>query len=162
MDLTISFKKPVFKNFKELYFIPNEDIIYYDNSHLNYIYKKTIENIEYIFYGFYKDEYFIIICDSVDTNINIMIENKNILLVKLDWILKENINNKNLWVIDTNSLTNFKKISYALPIRNTFFVEKNLNINDYLSVSNYTMHYIKIKKTSNNHLLFIMRFLNII
>ena len=41
MFIKISFKTPIFKNFKEIYFTPNFDIIYYDNSHLNYIYKET-------------------------------------------------------------------------------------------------------------------------
>ena len=33
-----SFKNNIYKNIKDLYFIPNKDITYYDNSHLNYIY----------------------------------------------------------------------------------------------------------------------------
>ena len=47
------------------------DIIYYDNSHLNYIYKEKLNGIEYTFYGFFKDNFFVIVLDSFNESLEI-------------------------------------------------------------------------------------------
>ena len=55
--INLSFYKPFFKDFTNIYFTPDMTIIYYDNSHLNYIYKERVDNIIYTFNGYYKDEF---------------------------------------------------------------------------------------------------------
>lgn len=145
--LKISFIKPFFKDFYELYFSVNLDIIYYDNSHLNYIYKEEKNNIEYTFYGFFKDNYFVIICDSYCTKLNTNIEYKNVILIKLDWIIKKIDEDKSLWKI--NNL-NFKKYNNAIivNIRRDFFTLKSIIIDDYLKINFYDTIKINIKNVN--------------
>ena len=63
MSIKISFYKTFYKNFNEIFFVENNNIDYYDNSHMNYIYIYKIDNIEYTFNGFFKDDYFVITLD---------------------------------------------------------------------------------------------------
>lgn len=142
--LKISFIKPFFKNFNELYFLVNLDIIYYDNSHLNYIYKEEKDDIEYTFYGFFKDNYFVIICDSYCKKLNTTIEYKNVILIKLDWIIKKINQDKSLWEINILNLNKYNN-AIILNIRRNFFIEKSITIDDYLKINFYDIVKIKIK-----------------
>jgi len=156
MFIKISFKTPIFKNFKEIYFTPNFDIIYYDNSHLNYIYKETKDNLEYIFYGFFKDNYFTIICNSYDKNLEVDIENKNVILIKLKWITRKMFDNKLIYIIDETQIDNLKTECYILPIRNKFYSIQTSNLDDYMSICEYNTININIKvvnKILKNNLL---------
>jgi len=142
--IKISFKNPIYKNFTHLYFIPDKNTVYYDNSHLNYIYTENIENITYHFYGFFKNNFFTIIFDSYDKLLNINIKNKLIILIKLDWIIKRYNENSLIWVIDKSKLKNLKYDAIILPIRNKLMNE--INIEDYIKIFNYK----KIKVTINS------------
>jgi hypothetical protein len=142
--IQIKFKKPFFNNFKEIYLSPNKDIIYYDNSHLNYIYTQKIDNIKYTFYGFYKDDFFVIIMNSFNEELNITIENKFIILLKLLWTLKKIDDSKSIYVIDKNKLIKYKTEAIILPLRNKFFNESNINIENQIKIIEYKKNYVNI------------------
>jgi len=137
--LKISFKENFYKNIKDLYFSENKDILYYDNSHMNYIYKVTIDNILYTFYGFYKENYFNIIFDSYDVNLDITIKNKFTLLINLNWKLNKINEDISIWTI--NFSNKFYGESIILPIRNKMF-DNNLSIHDYIKI--YSLKKIKV------------------
>ena len=135
--IQIKFKKKFFKDFKEIYLYPNKDIIYYDNSHLNYIYTEEIDNIKYTFYAFYKDEFLVIILNSYDIELNTTIEHKFIILLKLVWNVKKMDDNKSIYVIDKNKLINYKTDAIILPIRNKFFEESNISIENQIRIIDF-------------------------
>ncbi len=148
------FKKPFYKNFTKLLFKSNEDIVYYDNSHKNYIYKQTINeygnNIDYTFYGFFKDEFFVIIFDSFNCNLNINIEHKFIILIKLKWILNKISDSKSLWELDTCQIYKNKEV-FILNIRKKILNEKYINIDDCIKIYEYNNILININYL-NNHI----------
>jgi len=137
--LKISFKENFYKNIKDLYFSENKDILYYDNSHMNYIYKVTIDNILYTFYGFYKENFFNIIFDSYDEKLDITIKNKFTLLINLNWKLNKINEDISIWTI--NFSNKFYGESIILPIRNKMF-DDNLSIHDYIKI--YSLKKIKV------------------
>jgi hypothetical protein len=165
--IKISFDDYFFKNFDEIYLSPNKNIIYYDNSHMNYIYKIIEDDIEYTFNGFFKDDFLIITLDSYNKKININIENKNIILIKLDWILKKMLDESYVWMIDTKKFINYSTNVFILPIRNKLFHINNININDYLRITIYTTIKINmnnvesIKKSKKINLKKILSFLKL-
>lgn len=135
--IQIKFKNKIFKDFKEIYLYPNKDIIYYDNSHLNYIYLEKIDNINYTFYGFYKDDFLVIILNSYDQELNTTIDHKFIILLKLIWTTKKIDDNKSIYIIDKNKLINYKTDAIILPIRNKFFQESNISIENQIRIIDY-------------------------
>jgi hypothetical protein len=147
--IKISFKIPFYKDFYNLYFIPNTDIIYYDNSHLNYIYKEKSndDNIEYTFHGFFKDNYFVIILDSFNENLQINVENKQIALINLEWVLKRINEEKSIWIIDNTKINNLSTSAYLLNIRKKI-LSTNIDINDYIKVVEYLIVSINIKNVN--------------
>lgn len=147
--IKIYFKKPFYKNINELFFSNNQNIIYYDNSHINYIYKNTENNIEYTFYGFFKDTFFVIIFDIFDKNTNIMIQNKNVLVIKIDWILKKISENISIWSIDNKLFKNYQSHCYILPLRNKIFNENNVSLEDYMKLVDYKRIEIIINNVDN-------------
>jgi hypothetical protein len=175
------FNKPFYKNFDTLYFIKNNNIVYYDNSHTNYIYTiKTKDNepnnnlniennneIEYTFYGFFKDDFFVIIFDSYNKSLNTNIEHKQVVLIKLKWILNTNeyfetdiykevdlstnsdeYNNtdnkkKSLWEIDSS--INYKNIdAFVLNIRKKILKDNFIKIDDFIKIYEYKNFLLKI------------------
>ena len=142
--ISISFKKSFFKNFKDLYFVPYEKDIYYDKNHMNYIYEEVIDNIQYIFYGFFKDGYFAIILNSFDKDLDITVENKNVIIIKLDWILQRVNDEKSIWIIDESKLTNLKSNALLFPYRNNFFKFNMIELNDYIKVIDYEVEKVVI------------------
>jgi hypothetical protein len=159
--IKISFKVPFYKNFYDLYFTPNTDIIYYDNSHLNYIYKEKINEIQYIFYGFFKDNYFVIILDSYNEELQVNVENKQIALINLDWVLKKISEEKSVWIIDNSKIDNLNTTAYLLNIRKKIL--SNIDINDHIKLVEYSIININIKnvnefvKEKKNNLLNIIK-----
>lgn len=160
------FKKPFYKNFSKLFFKLNENSIYYDNSHTNYIYKETINengsDVNYIFYGFFKDNFFVIIFDSFNCKLNINIEHKFIILIKLKWVLNKISNTKytdcdndtkSLWELDTSEIYKNKE-AFILNIRKKILNEKYINIDDCIKIYEYNNILININylsdKTSND------------
>ena len=141
--IKIEFKKNIFKDIKELYFIPNKKTIYYDNSHLNYIYEENINNINYTCHGFFKDNYFIIIIDSYNNDIDVNIAHKKVILIKLNWTIDINYNEKKLLILDKSSIKKLNTFALILPIRNKLFINNNIIIDDYIKL--YECNKIKIK-----------------
>jgi hypothetical protein len=131
--IKIIFKNNIIKKINELYFKPNFDIIYYNNNHLNYIYKFNDNNLEYIFNGFFKDNYFTIIYDIYDKDLNVNIESKYVFLIKLDWIFKEFKNNLVLNVLDYSKLNKLKTECIVLSCRKKLFLE-NISITDLFKI----------------------------
>lgn len=143
--INITFNKPFYKNYTKLYFLPNKDNIYYDNSHVNYIYKIEEKNVIITFYGFFKDSFFVIIFDLYNKELNTKIEYKDILFMKVDWILKKISETKSLWIIDTNKFINHSFNANILPIRNKIFSDQNIGLDDYIKIYNYVIYNITIK-----------------
>jgi hypothetical protein len=136
--IKIYFKKYIYKNIDTIFLTPNKNLVYYDNSHLNYIYKYSENNIEYTFNGFFKDNYFVITFDSFNKDINLNISNKNIIIIKLEWILKKVSENQSLWIINDKQFINYRCDSLILPINNKLFSDQNINLEDYLKISDNT------------------------
>lgn len=152
MFIKIYLKNNLYKNINEIYLSPNLDIPCYHNSHLNYIYKETKDNIEYTFNGFFKDDFFMIICDMYHKNIDINICHKNIMIIKLEWVLKKIDENKSIWVLVEP--LNLNVDCFILPIRNNLFKIKSLNIQEYLDICNYDVYKINIKTCKQKYSLF--------
>ena len=131
-------KKPIYKNIDTIFLTPNKDLVYYDNSHLNYIYKYAENNIEYTFNGFFKDNYFVITFDALNKEINVNIHNKNIIIIKLEWVLKKVSENQSLWIINDEQFINYRCDSLILPINNKLFSDQTINLDDYLKVTDNT------------------------
>lgn len=164
--IKISFKKPFFKDFDEIYFLPNMDITYYDNSHLNYIYTEIKDNINYTFHGFFKDNFFIIICDSYNQILNTTLQYKNVLVIKIVWIEKKYSENKNIWIIDIPKLNDLRLDCFILPIRQKIFNNDSISIDDYLRMYNYSIFniiikYVPEKKKKRNILKYIKTILDL-
>jgi hypothetical protein len=149
LSFTITFSKPIYKNINILYFIENNNNIYYDGSHMNYIYIHKIDNIDYTFHGFYKDDFFIIIFDSFDNNLSINIEMKYVIILKLEWILKE-IKMQNINVVNTENMINYKIDTYLLKNRKNINKSSLLTIEDYLRLNDYTIITSIINSTKIN------------
>jgi hypothetical protein len=143
--IKIEFKKNIIKNVNELYFKPNLNIMYYNNNHLNYIYKFKNNDIEYTFNGFFKDGYFAIIFDTYSEKLNINIEHKYVYLIKLNWILKKINNDLILWIIDLSKSNNLNTKCIITTCRKKLFLE-NININELLEITDYKITNINIDK----------------
>jgi hypothetical protein len=142
--IKISSNKPFFKNFKNIFLKPDLSITYFDKSHLNYIYEEVIDNIKYIFHAFFKDEYLCILYDTYDLSLNIIINNKEILLLKVNWILKKIDPEKYIYIIDIeNKINNIN--AFLFPIRNKFIEQYSIEINDYKKIYDYKIFNINMK-----------------
>jgi hypothetical protein len=139
--IKISSKKTFINNFKELYFKPDLNIKYNDKSYLNYIYEEKINNIKYTFNGFFKDNYFCIIYNSYDENLDTIIYNKEIIIMNLEWVLKKTGEDISLWVINNES----KSIeSNIMMIRNKLMNNSNINIEDSFKIFDTKTIYLDI------------------
>lgn len=147
--IKIDLKKKIFKDITQLYFIPNKQTIYYDNSHLNYIYEENINNINYKFHGFFKDNYFVIIIDSYNNDIDVNIEHKEVILIKLNWTIDINYNEKKLLILDKSFIKKLNTFALILPIRNKLFINNNIIIDDYIKLYEYNNIKIKISLVKN-------------
>ena len=130
------FKTPFFKEFKNIYFQPNDILKYYDHNHLNYIYKQTIDKIDYTFHGFYKDSYLIIVIDSFNQELETTIEHKELVIIKMDWELKKISKDKSLWILNIQPYTKERADFFILPLRKKILNNPNniLSIDDYLKI----------------------------
>lgn len=145
----IKFLNPIFKNIDKIFFRENINIIYYEGSHMNYIYILNDDDIEYTFNGFYRDNYFVIIIDSYDKNLQVNIESKYVILLKLEWkkyIFKE----KEMFMVDTSKLQNLKINSFILNIRKKLFDVINISLDDYLRIKNSSIIECYLNNYNNN------------
>jgi len=143
--LKITFEEPFYKDIDQLYFNENNNLLYYDNSHINYICSFKNKEIEYFFYGFYKDNFFVIVFDEYNETLDVNIESKYILLIKLDWVIKNISIEKSVWVINSN-INNYKTDVYLLLNRHRLINGPEINYNDYIKLNNYKT----LKVTINN------------
>ena len=150
LSFKITFNKSIYKDIDTLYFIENNNSIYYNGSHMNYIYIHKVQNIDYIFHGFYKDDYFVIIFDSYDNELSVNIEVKYVIILKLKWINKE-IKKQNIYVIDSENMKNYKIDAYILKNRKKINNILISNIEDYLRLYDYKIitTYINSNKKKN-------------
>lgn len=147
-NINIYFKKNIIKNIKNLYFKINEDLDYINNSHVNYLYELNLNDKIYKFHGFYKDSYFIIVTEIYDIILKNLIYDKQIILIKINWI-KKNIDNKiNLYFLDIHQ--NSYEYIYA-PLRKEILNSNNLLIEDLLIINNYNTEICKIENISKNN-----------
>jgi hypothetical protein len=144
--LKITFEKPFYKDIDELYFNENNDLIYCDNSHMNYIYSIKKNDIDYTFYGYFKDGFFVIIFDEYNEILNIKIESKYMFLIKLEWINKNVSLEKSLWYIN-NNINNYNTEACLLVDRQRLLNGPNIDFNDYLKLNNYRLLNISINNT---------------
>ena len=142
----LSFKKKIFKYFNKIFFVEDKNITYFNHSHKNYIYTEKIANLIYTFHGFYKDDHFVIVIDSYDEELDINIEHKEVIIFKvhadgdcekLQWILKEEENNKYIWTIDGELEKKYETSYFILPIRSKLLNSCILDIEDFKNVTKY-------------------------
>ena len=139
------FKKEIIADFNEIFFTINNNITYYDNSHISYVAIEQKNDKTYTFNGFYKDNLLIISIDIYDELLKINIEHKDILLIKINWVLKKMDENQSVWIID---IPIWKKINieyFILPIRKNIFSDQSLNIEDYIKINNLKINNVEIK-----------------
>jgi hypothetical protein len=148
-NIIVYFEKNIIKNIKILHFKINEDLEYINNSHVNYLYELELNEKNYKFHGFYKDSYFVIITEIYDTILKNTIYDKQIILIKINWV-KKNIDNKiNLYFLDI--LQNNYEYIYA-PLRKEILTSNNLLIDDLLIINNYNTEICKIENVIKSNL----------
>ena len=141
-NIIIYFEKNIIKNIRLLHFKINEELEYINNSHVNYLYEFELNDKIYKFHGFYKDSYFVIITEIYDNILKNIIYDKQIILIKMNWV-KKNIDNKiNLYFLDLHQ-NNYEYI-YA-PLRKEILNSNNLLIDDLLIINNYNTDICKIE-----------------
>jgi hypothetical protein len=147
-NIIIYFEKNIIKNIKLLHFKINEELEYINNSHVNYLYEFELNDKIYKFHGFYKDSYFVIITEIYDTILKNIIYDKQIILIKINWV-KKNIDNKiNLYFLDIQK-NNYEYI-YA-PLRKEIITSNNLLIDDLLIINNYNTDKCKIENITKSN-----------
>jgi hypothetical protein len=131
----IYFNNYIIENIKIICFEENNNIEINNYSHKNYIYKKKCGLITYIFNGFFKDDYFVISIDSYHELLMTEIEHKDIIILKLNWVIKNNAKNdaKIYWELNIPNKKNKIDECYILPIRKNLFENYNTHfIQNYL------------------------------
>jgi hypothetical protein len=159
--LQIKFNKSIYKDINTLYFIENNNIIYYDGSHMNYIYNHKIDNIDYIFHGFFKDGFFVIIFDSYDNDLSVNIVMKYIILLKLKWTINQ-IKMQNIYIIDSENMKNYKIEAYIFKNRKNINNRSLLNIDDYFRLYDYTIVNTLINPNKINKNIIINKVINLL
>ena len=143
--VNLKFNTYFFKEFKEIYFSPDENIKYYDNNHLNYISSVDISDITYTFHGFYKDKYFVILINSYDNNLQISIDHKEVIIIKSKWIKKTISEDKSIWILDIPCWKTESLDYFLLDNRNKIFDNSCIDIDNYLKINNYKIGSLKLK-----------------
>ncbi len=160
--LKIRFDTPIYKNIDEIYFVEDNNKVYYDSCNMNYISSvKTNsqsqcdnhnhnQNIEIKFYGFYKDDFFVIIIDSFDNDLLVNIECKEVILIKLEW-KKMYFGNRDIHINVVKNTKNDKREAYLLNIRNKLF-KNNIDINSLLLLNDYKIINATINGNGNKEI----------
>ena len=147
-NINLYFENPIINNLKHIQLKVNNKINYKNQSYLNYYHEIKNDNLIISFNALYKDEYFIILIDYIDTKLNTSVYDKNIIIMKLDWKLTKI--NKDLFLWQVDILDNKKYKYFYLPLRK--FLEKNndISINDILMINRCINYDLKIKKNNNS------------
>ena len=150
-NINLYFENPIINNLKHIQLKVNNKINYKNQSYLNYYHEIKNDNLIISFTGLYKDEYFLILIDYIDNNLNTSVYDKNIIIIKLDWKLIKINKNLFLWEID---IINNKKYKYFyLPLRKFLENNNDISINDILMINHSINHNLKIKKNNNSSFL---------
>jgi len=146
LSIDLCFYDSIFKNIRRLNFNIDKSIIYQNMSYIQYIYQINKNNIIYTFHGFYRDGYLIIIVDSYDQMTEMNLEHKEVVIVKLNWKLVLDENKDEYYHI---SDIQRKRSKYTILNirRDKLLSEKNITIDDYLSISQYKVNFVTIKGT---------------
>ena len=139
----LKFENPILHNIKEIYLKPKKTN-YTNLSYINYYTEVYNSNINISFYGIFKDNYFVILIDIFDKQLNNSICDKNIIFIKADWILTK-INNE-LFLYQINIIKNKNYKYFYLPLRKYFEDNNDLSIEDILSINDCVNYEVKINK----------------
>ena len=102
-------------------------------------------NLTYTFYGFFKDNYFVIVINSFDNQLQINIEHKEVVIMKINWIEKNISEDKSIWILDIPSWKKESLDYFLLDNRNKIFDNSCIDIDNYLKINNYKIGSVKIK-----------------
>jgi len=140
------FSKPIYENIKDIYFKKNINKSYLNQSYINYNYEIDNNDSKIIFNGFFKDNYFLIFIDFYNTNLQNSIYFKDVIIIKLDWILQKYKHDLFLWEIKIQK-KNYKY--FNMPIRKIIEENTDYSIDDILLI-NKCIHYdVKIEETKS-------------
>ena len=145
--ISLHFENAIFDNIKDLYFKPNININYLNNSYICYVAEKKIDNTLIKFNGLFKDGYFIILFDSHDEILNVSIFIKNVIITKLNWELKKYTDELFLWKIKTDKKYNYTY--FNLSIRDYIENNNDISIDDILSINKCISYNLDINLSKN-------------
>ena len=96
----------------------------------------------YTFYGFYRDGYFVIIIDSYDEFTKVSLKHKEVAILKLNWklVLDNNMND----YYHISDIQNKRSKYTILNIQRDKLFDKNITIDDYLSVTPYKINFVTL------------------
>lgn len=143
IKLDLCFYAPIFKDIRSINFNINKNIHYNNISYIQYIYQINKNNIIYTFNGFYRDGYLIVIIDSYDELTKVNIEHKEVVILKLNWkLILDKSDNEYNHISDIQQ----KRSKYTIINirRDKLLNEKNITIDDYLSITPYKTNYVSI------------------
>jgi len=146
IKLELYFYAPIFKDIRNIHFNINKNISYENMSYIQYIYEVNKNKIIYTFNGYYRDGYLIITIDSYDQYTQVNIEHKEVIIIKLNWKLIVN-DNEYYHISDIQKKRN--KYSILDIRRHKLVNEKNITIDDYLSILPYKANQVTIYSNNN-------------
>ena len=147
-NIYLYFENPIINNLKHIQLKINNKVNYKNQSYLNYYHEIKNDNLIISFNALYKDEYFIILIDYIDTKLNTSVYDKNIIIMKLDWKLTKINQDLFLWQVDI--LDNKKYKYFYLPLRKFLENNNDISIDDILMINRCINYDLKLKKNNNS------------
>lgn len=149
-NIHFHFDKPLIENIKDIYFKYELNNNLLNKSFVNYYDEKKINNKKYIFRGCYKEEYFIILIDSIDLSLNNIIYHKNVIIIKLKWEL---IKIQDDLCVNIIFIKNNQKYEYLIsPFRNLLNKNNDIPIEDLIQSNKKEIGSLIINKKDLNKL----------
>jgi hypothetical protein len=143
IKLELYFYASIFKDIRNINFNINKNINYENMSYIQYIYEVNKNKIIYTFNGFYRDGYLIITIDSYDEYTQVNLEHKEVIIIKLNWKLIVDDNRKEYYHL-SDIQRKINKYAILDIRRNKLLNEKNITIDDYLSILPYKVNQVSI------------------
>ena len=143
-NIHFHFEQPIIHNVKDLYFKYDPNIEIINKCYSQYYDEKKIMNKRYIFRGFYKDGYFLIIIDIIDLNLNNIVYDKKVIIVKLTWHLVK-INDE-LTIHKLDIKENSKHQYFLMNIRNSLKNNNDVHLDDIIFSNKKDIHHLIINK----------------
>jgi hypothetical protein len=143
IKLELYFYASIFKDIRNINFNINKNINYENMSYIQYIYEVNKNKIIYTFNGFYRDGYLIITIDSYDEYTQVNLEHKEVIIIKLNWKLIVDNNGKEYYHL-SDIQRKINKYAILDIRRNKLLNEKNITIDDYLSILSYKANQVSI------------------